>query len=72
MPVAQPTIIQDLLPLLVFLLAAVAVIVLALHFLRRYFKGRQYLDHRVFSVRLPKEKPEDEKSGNSVQASRRK
>ncbi len=68
MPVAQPTVLQSLLPIIIFLVIAAAVILVALYFLRRYFRSRQYLDHRVFSVRLPKEKPEDEKSGNSVQS----
>jgi len=46
----------------------VAVILLIiLQIIRAILSHRQYLPHKIFLVRLPKEKPEDGQQGNSVQ-----
>lgn len=40
---------------------------LARFFSRRFFVNKSYFDHQIFLIKLPKEKPEDEKQGDSLQ-----
>ncbi len=49
---------------------AIFFIVILIQALRYFMSRRRYSSHQVFLVRLPKEKPEDEKKINSVQTMR--
>jgi len=55
------------LPILLAVVLTVGVIFVILNVLRIIFSGRKYNSHYVFSVRLPKEKPNDEDKAQSVQ-----
>lgn len=46
---------------------AVLVFILLLYLVRRLLTRRHYFPHQVFLVRLPKEKPDDDKKVNNVQ-----
>jgi hypothetical protein len=48
-------------------LAVVIAIFIILRLFRIVFSRRRYFNHHVFSVRIPKEKPEDKNNNNSVQ-----
>jgi len=46
---------------------AAVVVAIILQIIRTILSGRQYLPHKIFLVRLPKEKPDDEHRGDSIQ-----
>ena len=54
--------------LLVVVLAFFVLLVLFIRFIVRcFFSNNNYFDHQVFLIKLPKEKPEDEKKEDSLQ-----
>ena len=57
-----------LLPILLALFLAIALIFVILNFLRIFFSSRKYTSHHIFSVKLPKEKPNDEDKTQSNQS----
>jgi hypothetical protein len=50
-----------------FAILFVVVLILALFFFRSYKRKTNYLNHKVYLVRLPKEKPEDKNKEDTVQ-----
>ncbi|MFA5155194.1 MAG: TraM recognition domain-containing protein [Patescibacteria group bacterium] len=57
----------DYFPYLAGSIGAVFLILLILNLLRLFLSGRRYLPHQVFLIRLPKDKPEDQKNPDTVQ-----
>jgi hypothetical protein len=58
---------QVILVVAIFFLAFVILIFLALQIMRKYLSQNRYFKHKVFLVKLPKEKPEDDKKDFSAQ-----
>lgn len=58
---------QFLIIILAIIIISTIVIFITLNILRVYFAKNRYQNHKVFLIRLPKEKPEDGKSESSVQ-----
>lgn len=56
------------LPILAAVFLTAAIIFIVLNILRLVFSGRKYSSHYIFSVRLPKEKPDDADKTQSVQS----
>jgi len=50
--------------------AFVALLFIARFISRRFFIDKSYFDHQIFLIKLPKEKPEDEKQAESLQQMR--
>lgn len=62
-----------LIAVLAFLLVMgilVALLLAARFFYRRFLINKSYFDHQIFLIKLPKEKPEDEKQTDSLQQMR--
>jgi hypothetical protein len=62
-----------LMALVAFLLVMsifIALLFAARFFYRRYLINKSYFDHQIFLIKLPKEKPEDEKQTDSLQQMR--
>ncbi len=68
MPSPNPTNFGTILPYLIALVITAAVIFLILRIIKTILSSRRYLRHQVFSIRIPKDKPQDEDGGNSAQA----
>jgi len=58
---------EPILVMLIFFLAFIFLVFLILRIMRKYLTGTRYFKHKVFLVKLPKEKPEDDKKDFSVQ-----
>ena len=58
---------QAILMVVVFFLAFIILVFLVLQIVRNYLTKNRYFKHKVFLVKLPKEKPEDDKKDFSVQ-----
>ena len=58
---------QAILVVAIFFLAFVILVFLALQIMRKYLSQNRYFKHKVFLVKLPKEKPEDDKKDSSAQ-----
>ncbi|MBN2854539.1 type IV secretion system DNA-binding domain-containing protein, partial [Patescibacteria group bacterium] len=58
---------QAILVIAIFFLAFVVLVFLALQIMRRYLTKNRYFKHKVFLVKLPKEKPEDGQNTFSAQ-----
>ncbi len=50
-----------------FIIIFIAFVIIILNFFRKYLRNNRYFNHKVFLVRLPKEKPEDDKREASSQ-----
>ncbi len=58
---------QAILMVTVFFLVFIILVFLLLQVVRKYLVGNRYFKHKVFLIKLPKEKPEDDKKDFSVQ-----
>ncbi len=58
---------QAILMMAIFFLAFIILVFLVLQIARKYLTSSRYFKHKVFLVKLPKEKPEDDKKDFSVQ-----
>jgi len=70
MELTAPTSAQYFLSILLWAGGFIIFLVALTQVLRLYFRKRHYFPHQVFLVRLPKEKPEDDKKINNVQTLR--
>ena len=67
MPVFASISFSDVLPYLIGLVVILVAVFFVLRFLRSLFSRRHYARHHVFSIRIPKERPDDN-NGHSVQS----